>query len=75
MSSAGRARNEVFRYGKDGGHSPTPQFTLDAPVLDMAIDGVGLMGAGGHTVDETADLATLDSQVIRAAVTIYRLVD
>lgn len=44
-----------------------------ADKVDMAIDGVGLMGAGGHTVDETADLATLDSQTIRAAVTIYRL--
>ena len=46
-----------------------------ADKVDMAIDGVGLMGAGGHTVDETADLATLDSQTIRAAVTIYRLID
>lgn len=45
-----------------------------ADKVDMAIDGVGLMGAGGHTVDETADLATLDSQTIRAAVTIYRLI-
>lgn len=46
-----------------------------ADKVDMAIDGVGLMGAGGHTVDETADLATLDSQTIRAAVTIYRLIN
>lgn len=45
-----------------------------ADKVDMAMDGVGLMGAGGHTVDETADLATLDSQTIRAAVTIYRLI-
>ena len=45
-----------------------------ADKVDMALDGVGLMGAGGHTVDETADLATLDSQTIRAAVTIYRLI-
>ena len=28
---------------------------------------------GGHTVNEVADLATLDSQTARAAVTIYRL--
>jgi len=41
--------------------------------VDMAIDGIGLMGAGGHTVNEVADLATLDSQTIRAAVTLYRL--
>jgi glutamate carboxypeptidase len=44
-----------------------------ADKVEMAMDGVGLMGVGGHTVDETADLATLDSQTIRAAVTIYRL--
>ena len=41
--------------------------------VDMAIDGVGLMGGGGHTVSEVADLSTLDSQTIRAAVTLYRL--
>ena len=44
-----------------------------ADKVDMAIDGVGLMGAGGHTVGERADLGTLDSQTIRAAVTMYRL--
>jgi glutamate carboxypeptidase len=44
-----------------------------ADKVDMAIDGIGLMGSGGHTVDEKADLGTLDSQTIRAAVTIYRL--
>ncbi len=46
-----------------------------ADKVSMAIDGVGLMGTGGHTVDESADLATLDSQTIRAAVTLYRLID
>jgi glutamate carboxypeptidase len=41
--------------------------------VDMAIDGIGLRGSGGHTVDEIADLNTLDSQTMRAAVTMYRL--
>jgi len=41
--------------------------------VDMAIDGIGMRGSGGHTVDEIADLNTLDSQTIRAAVTMYRL--
>jgi glutamate carboxypeptidase len=41
--------------------------------VEMAIDGIGLMGKGGHTVNEVADLSTLDSQTTRAAVTIYRL--
>jgi glutamate carboxypeptidase len=39
----------------------------------MAIDGVGLMGSGGHTVEETADLRTLPMQAKRAAVTLARL--
>jgi glutamate carboxypeptidase len=41
----------------------------------MALDGLGLMGEGGHTVGETADLATLPSQTKRAAVLMYRLRD
>lgn len=44
-----------------------------ADKVDMAIDGIGLMGTGGHTVEEIADLKTLDSQTIRAAVLLYRL--
>lgn len=39
----------------------------------MALDGLGLMGTGGHTVEETADLGTLPSQTKRAAVLMYRL--
>jgi glutamate carboxypeptidase len=41
--------------------------------VDMALDGLGLMGGGGHTVDEVADLATLVSQAQRAALLMYRL--
>jgi glutamate carboxypeptidase len=44
-----------------------------ADKIGMAIDGIGLMGSGGHTVNEVADLNTLDSQTMRAAVTMYRL--
>jgi glutamate carboxypeptidase len=44
-----------------------------ADKIGMAIDGIGLMGSGGHTVNEVADLTTLDSQTMRAAVTMYRL--
>jgi glutamate carboxypeptidase len=43
--------------------------------VEMAIDGIGLMGSGDHTVNEVADLATLDSQAMRAAVTMYRLLE
>ena len=41
--------------------------------VDMALDGLGLMGSGGHTLEETADLSTLGSQAKRAAVAMYRL--
>jgi glutamate carboxypeptidase len=41
--------------------------------VPMILDGVGLMGDGGHTVNETADLRTLPSQTRRAALLLYRL--
>lgn len=41
--------------------------------VEMAMDGVGLMGAGGHTLDEVADLRTLPIQAKRAALLMYRL--
>jgi glutamate carboxypeptidase len=46
-------------------------FTADH--VEMAIDGLGLMGTAGHTVEETADLRTLPSQTKRAALLLYRL--
>lgn len=44
-----------------------------ADKVEMALDGIGLMGSGGHTVNEVGDLATLDAMTIRAAVLLYRL--
>ena len=41
--------------------------------VDMALDGLGLMGSGGHTIKEVADITTLSSQTKRAAVLMYRL--
>lgn len=41
--------------------------------VKMALDGMGLMGSSDHTVNETADLATLPSQTKRAAVMLSRL--
>jgi glutamate carboxypeptidase len=41
--------------------------------VEMAIDGIGLMGEGGHTERETADLRTLAGQARRVAVTLDRL--
>ncbi len=44
-----------------------------APYVRAAIDGLGLMGEGGHTVDETATMATLASQGKRAALLMLAL--
>ncbi len=41
--------------------------------VPMILDGIGMMGDGGHTVNETADLTTLPSQTKRAALLLYRL--
>ena len=41
--------------------------------VPMILDGVGLMGTGGHTVNETADMRTLPSQTKRVAVLLSRL--
>lgn len=41
----------------------------------MLIDALGLKGDGGHTVEETADLANLAVQAKRAAVLLSRLAD
>lgn len=41
--------------------------------VEMALDGLGLLGAGEHTVEETADLGTLRIQTRRAAVLLDRL--
>jgi glutamate carboxypeptidase len=39
----------------------------------MAIDGLGMSGTGGHTVDETGLMSSLPNQSKRAALMIYRL--
>jgi glutamate carboxypeptidase len=36
--------------------------------VDMALDGIGLMGDGGHTANKTAGLRPLPSQAKRIAV-------
>jgi glutamate carboxypeptidase len=42
-------------------------------LVDMALDGIGMRGQGGHTDRETADLSSLPMQAKRAAVTLLRL--
>ncbi|MEQ8955053.1 MAG: M20/M25/M40 family metallo-hydrolase, partial [Gammaproteobacteria bacterium] len=47
--------------------------SFTAGFVDMAIDGLGMSGSGGHTVDETAVMSALPNQAKRAALLLYRL--
>ena len=42
-------------------------------LIPMAMDGIGMMGTGGHTVNETADLRTLPMNAKRVALMLLRL--
>ncbi len=44
-----------------------------ADYVDMALDGLGLLGGGSHTPDEFADLRNYQIQTQRLAVLLYRL--
>jgi glutamate carboxypeptidase len=44
-----------------------------AGIVPMILDGVGMRGDGGHTVNETADLATFPTQIARVALLLHRL--
>ena len=41
--------------------------------VDMSLDGLGLMGSGGHTKDEIADMSSFAKNMQKAAILIYRL--
>jgi glutamate carboxypeptidase len=41
--------------------------------VKMVIDGLGLMGSGGHTKDEVADMTSFAKNIHKAAILIYRL--
>jgi glutamate carboxypeptidase len=47
--------------------------SFTAKYVDMAMDGLGLMGEGGHTDEEIADMNTFTQQMKRSALLIYRL--
>jgi glutamate carboxypeptidase len=44
-----------------------------AATVPRVLDALGLKGTDGHTVDETADLATLPTQTKRAALLLHRI--
>jgi glutamate carboxypeptidase len=41
--------------------------------VPMILDGIGMRGDGGHTVNETADIGMLPTQISRAAILLYRV--
>ncbi|TWX47165.1 M20/M25/M40 family metallo-hydrolase [Colwellia hornerae] len=41
--------------------------------VDMSLDGLGLLGSGAHTKNEIADLTTLNKNIEKAAILIYRV--
>jgi glutamate carboxypeptidase len=64
-------------YGKVGAVNPRDAGAADisftSGYVDMAMDGLGLRSAYGHTVDETADPRSVMIQAKRAAILLYRL--
>lgn len=66
-------------YGPVAAANPAEAGAADisfaASHVDMAVDGLGILGTGTHTTHETADLRTFPMQIKRVAVTISRIVD
>lgn len=71
------AISEDLGYGPVAAVDPRRAGAADisfvASLVDGAMDGLGLLGSGGHTVDEVADLSLLPQQTARAAILLYRL--
>jgi glutamate carboxypeptidase len=57
----------------DPARAGAADISFTAGLVEMALDGVGLMGSGGHTVRETADLRTLALNAKRVALLLHRL--
>jgi len=47
--------------------------SFTAGLVEMGLDGLGLMGSGGHTKDEIADMTSMVKNTQKAAILIYRL--
>lgn len=77
LLSAYSTISEELGYGPVAAVDPRKAGAADisfvAAKVGAAIDGLGLMGDGGHTVDEVADMRTLPQQTERAAILLYRL--
>jgi glutamate carboxypeptidase len=71
------AASEDLGYGQVKPVNPRNAGAADisfaAEHVDMALDGMGLMGTGGHTKDEVADMTSFAKNMHKAAILIYRL--
>ena len=47
--------------------------SFTATYVDMAMDGIGLMGTGAHTDNEIADMTSFNSNTQKAALLLHRL--
>ncbi len=69
--------SEKLGYGKVVAVNPRKAGAADisfaADHVNMALDGMGLMGTGGHTKDETADMTSFKRNIEKAALLIYEL--
>jgi glutamate carboxypeptidase len=69
--------SEDLGYGKITPVNPRNAGAADisfaASHVDMSLDGLGLMGSGGHTKDEVADMSSFARNMQKAAILIYRL--
>ena len=45
LVSGGQSRNQLFRYGRDGGDTSVPLVTLDVPIFSLAFDRAGQLWA------------------------------
>ena len=54
-------------------NSGAADISFVADDVEMAIDGMGLSGTGGHTIEETANIKFLPIEAKRSAVLLYRL--
>jgi glutamate carboxypeptidase len=57
----------------DPARAGAADISFTAGLVPMAVDGLGVLGTGGHTASETADLTTLPVQAKRVGLVLARL--
>ena len=69
--------SEDLGYGPIAAVNPrnagAADISFTAGFVDMAIDGLGLMGKGGHSKEEVADMDSFAKNIHKAAILMYRL--